>query len=359
MQDNPQSFIKSLHRSGAVIDGLQQVPELVQVLNEDRNNIKNPGKFLVTMNTGTLSTDDLVGSLPIELLPPTQGELSLLSRPPDFLDHLFAAKFIHGEHWYGSFEVWLRAIMGGYFESVLAINSKIRRDFFRDYLDNLNLIDYLIQKGFDPDELIKFSKLLPRLAQSSGGLLNPISIGNRLEEKTINIEVWLEILERLYVLHRIDNYDKRENNPLRNMSKCYISDSGLVSFFNQWEDSEHIALQSKKGMLLESLVLTELKSSISAFPHHQTKLYYYRSASDKEVDFVLTRKNSTVAVEVKSSTEVGQRELGGLRHLRDEVGANFACGVVLYTGNKVKRLGDRLYAVPVCRLWNVAKSFSA
>ena len=360
VQGNPQSFIKNLRHSGAVIDSLERVPELVKILKKDLSKTKNPGKFLITVTAGTLPTHDLVGDvLPIELYPPNQGELSGLSRPSDFLECLFAALFHHGARCYGSTEVWLRALKGGYLGSVLASNIKRRKRFFQDYIDVLDLKNHLIKEGLDPDKLIeKIMNFLSSLARSSGGLLNLISRGNSLQEKAENMEIFLKILERLWLVRRIGNYDNSENNPLRKTSKCYMLDPGMISFLNGWEDSEYIALQAIKGMLLESLVFAEITSSISAFPHLQTGLYYYRDASDREVDFVLTRGKYVVAIEVKSSEVPRTQDASGLKHLRDEVGANFVCGVVLYTGNKVRKLGDRLYAVPVSRMWNVAKNFS-
>ena len=92
MQGNPQSFIKNLRHSRAVIDSLEHVPELAKVLKQNLSSTKNPGKFLITVTAGTLPTHDLVDDvLPVELYPPNQGELSGLSRPSDFLECLFAA----------------------------------------------------------------------------------------------------------------------------------------------------------------------------------------------------------------------------------------------------------------------------
>ena len=126
-----------------------------------------------------------------------------------------------------------------------------------------------------------------------------------------------------------------------------------MSVLNNWEDGGVAAFPSARGILLEGFVFTEFNSSINLSPHHKTELYYYRDVSDREVDFVITRGKFVVAVEVKSSVRPGKQDFKGLKHLRDKVGANFVCGVVLYTGNEVVSFGDRLYAVPVSRLWGM------
>jgi uncharacterized protein len=44
----------------------------------------------------------------------------------------------------------------------------------------------------------------------------------------------------------------------------------------------------------------------------------------------------------------------GLRKLRDAAGARFVAGVVMYDGSAVVAFGDRLFGVPVRRLWEHA-----
>ncbi len=42
-----------------------------------------------------------------------------------------------------------------------------------------------------------------------------------------------------------------------------------------------------------------------------------------------------------------------LSRLRDRLGQRFAAGVVLHTGARGSRLGDRLHAVPIAALWEL------
>jgi hypothetical protein len=61
-----------------------------------------------------------------------------------------------------------------------------------------------------------------------------------------------------------------------------------------------------------------------------------------------------VALEVKASTLVGRGDLKHLTLLRDRldtVGQPFVTGVLVYLGDKVLPLGDRLTALPLCHLW--------
>jgi Holliday junction resolvase-like predicted endonuclease len=68
------------------------------------------------------------------------------------------------------------------------------------------------------------------------------------------------------------------------------------------------------------------------------------------VDLVIERGDRIVAVEVKSSTTLTHRDLGGIKALQGDAGARFALGIVAYLGEEVRVLGERLLAVPLTSL---------
>ena len=83
-----------------------------------------------------------------------------------------------------------------------------------------------------------------------------------------------------------------------------------------------------------------------------TSFFHFRDRDGAEVDIVIERGRQTVAgVEVKAGATVRSSNFRGLRKLASTAGHRFACGVVLYDGEVSARFGDRLYAVPIRRLW--------
>jgi predicted AAA+ superfamily ATPase len=70
------------------------------------------------------------------------------------------------------------------------------------------------------------------------------------------------------------------------------------------------------------------------------------------VDLVVETEDGTVAaVEVKASSRVTGEDLRGLVHLRERLGQSFAAGVVLHLGERAYRADDRIWVLPVDRLW--------
>lgn len=58
-----------------------------------------------------------------------------------------------------------------------------------------------------------------------------------------------------------------------------------------------------------------------------------------------------MGIEIKLSSVIRTDDVKGLRALQALVGDAFHQGFVLYMGDKVLSLGDKIYALPVSALW--------
>ena len=94
----------------------------------------------------------------------------------------------------------------------------------------------------------------------------------------------------------------------------------------------------------------ELKKLIS-YNQEKIKLYHYRTLARHEVDFVLEKKNGDlVGIEVKASSSISQSDLKGLKNLAESTKQKFKKGIVLYGGEEVLPVGDKLLAMPISAL---------
>ena len=62
---------------------------------------------------------------------------------------------------------------------------------------------------------------------------------------------------------------------------------------------------------------------------------------------LLEKSGSVIAIEVKLGHRVDARDRKGLRECRAALGSRFRNGVVLYGGNEVVGIEDRIAAVPL------------
>ena len=108
--------------------------------------------------------------------------------------------------------------------------------------------------------------------------------------------------------------------------------------------------RNKLGSLLEGFVYTEL-AKIFGQASAYASISHYRDKDKLEVDFVIEQAGKTLGIEVKAGATAKPEDFRGLKRLRSATGEAFACGIVLHDGERIQRLGDRLFAMPVSRLW--------
>lgn len=70
-----------------------------------------------------------------------------------------------------------------------------------------------------------------------------------------------------------------------------------------------------------------------------------------EVDFVLEHVRRIVGIEVKAAATAKPDDFHALERLRAASGKAFACGIVLHDGERIQRVGDKLFAMPLHQLW--------
>jgi predicted AAA+ superfamily ATPase len=108
---------------------------------------------------------------------------------------------------------------------------------------------------------------------------------------------------------------------------------------------------SQLGHLLETFVVGELIRDASLLDE-VIGCGHWRTHDGQEVDLIVERGDGGVlAFEVKAAGQVRSGDVRHLRNLRDALGERFLAGISLYTGLRAYRVEDRLYALPIDRLW--------
>ena len=104
------------------------------------------------------------------------------------------------------------------------------------------------------------------------------------------------------------------------------------------------------GKALENFVAMEIARH-AEWAAHRPRLFHYRRDRD-EVDLLLEdRAGDVVAIEVKATASLDERDWRALTKIRDSLGERFRCGCVIHLGADTIPLGDRLFALPLSVLW--------
>ena len=132
--------------------------------------------------------------------------------------------------------------------------------------------------------------------------------------------------------------------------KFYFTDCNFLSYIMK-RDLEILYEEDKKsfGNIFENFVASELLKQAKI---NNVELSHFRTQAGKEADFILENsKGEIVGVEVKSSKSLDKKYISGLVELQKISGDSFKRGFIVYLGNDVVPLNDKIWAVPVSYLW--------
>jgi predicted AAA+ superfamily ATPase len=349
--NDPTGLLRGLEH--VVIDEIQRAPDLILTIKQIVDENPRPGRFLITGSAdlfgGMIAPDSLAGRVEtFELLPLSQSELSQ-KRPSGFVDALFAGDLRNGMVLESAPDLVQRVLRGGYPEAVRRATSGRRADWLNAYAKSLAERDVPELAGIRrPDAL---SKLAYHLALRTGQLLVVAPIATALKVDIKTADRWIGLYEKLFFAHQVQAWHDNELKRLIKAPKLQLLDSGLAAALSGINEQRIARDRGALGALLETFVYGELRK-LTALSPSPIIISHFRDKEQNEVDFVLERiGGDMVGIEVKSAATVFKTDAGGLIKLRNQAGERFIQGVILYDGDRIMTLGDRIEAVPFSALW--------
>lgn len=157
-----------------------------------------------------------------------------------------------------------------------------------------------------------FSRFLKVAAAANGHLINFTNIGNDAQVTRQTVQNWYQVLTDTLLGFEILPYKKTSIRKAITTAKYYLFDTGIVRALR---DLPPISGNSKDfGDFFEHFFAMELKAWID-YTTPRSTLHFWRSTSQFEVDFILDEK---IAIEIKSSVDIQDKHLKGLRALKEE-----------------------------------------
>ncbi len=190
----------------------------------------------------------------------------------------------------------------------MAYQSKLPEKFLNSYIQTY-LQEEVQQEGLTRN-LGNFSRFLEVASFSQGQILNVSQVAkdSQIERKTV--ENYFRILEDLLIAYRIPIFSKKAKRKLVKHEKFYYFDVGV---FKTLRPTGPLDIEEEiNGPALETLFLQELKA-INDYRGLNYSLYYWRSVSGLEVDFILYGEKGLIAIEIKSKTNINSHDLRGLK----------------------------------------------
>lgn len=349
--DDPGGFVRRL--DSAVIDEIQRAPDLILALKRTVDDDTRPGRFLITGSVdlfeSMISPDSLAGRVEtVELLPFSQTEIAGCG-PSPFLGKAFAGGFPALEETRPTPDLIARVLAGGYPEALTRSAPSRRRAWLTAYARALATRD--VAAIAEVTKTTEFARLIDHAAVAAGQTVNLATLAGPLGVDGKTVDRWLTLLEQMFVVRRVPAWHRNDLKRLVRAPKLHFLDSGLLAALRHITETTLAADRAGLGSLLEGFVFAELLKSVDPDAGEAT-ICHFRDRDQVEVDFVIERAGQLVGIEVKAAVSVGPADLRGLKRLREAAGKSFACGVLLHDGDRIQRVGDDLYVMPVSQLWD-------
>ena len=315
-RDDPRGFLTT-YADGAILDEIQNVPELVSYLQVLVDEDPAPGRFVLTGShhlaiTGAVSQSLAGRTHVLHLLPLSRDEVVRFDDPPISLwESVFRGSYprIHDRGL--DARTWLRDYTATYIE--------------RDVRS--------ITRVTDLDAFTLFCRLV---AGSTAQELNLSRLGADAGVAHNTARAWLSILAASFITFRLPPLAKTLRKRLVKAPKIHMVDSGLACFLIGIESADQLVTHPLRGAIFESWVAAEIyKARVHA--GLSTRLSHARLTRGAEVDVVLERGEEIVLVEAKSGATLAPSQARHVRSLAaelEEAGATHVAKRLVYGGDR-------------------------
>jgi predicted AAA+ superfamily ATPase len=211
--------------------------------------------------------------------------------------------------------------------------------YLATYVDTY-LREEVMQEGLTRN-ISAFARFLEIASFSQGGNVNYTEIAREVGIERQVIKNYFSILHDLLLSHTLPAFTKLAKRRLVMSEKFYFFDTGVY---------QHLR---PKGLLdspneIEGAGLETLfyQSCLAVIDYYQLdhQLYYWRTVSGVEVDFIAYGEKTMLAFEIKHNRQITPHMLRGLRSFKEDY--PLAKLYILYLGDKKLYLENEITAIP-------------
>lgn len=187
-----------------------------------------------------------------------------------------------------------RLIYGSYPEIVLMPDNHGREQYLKEIVSSYLYKDILEMDGVRHST--KISRLLQLIAFQIGKEVSLSEIGTSLGMSKNTVERYLDLLEKAFVVQRLNGFSRNLRNEITKNCRYYFLDNGirnaLINNFNVLEQRNDAGELWENYIIIERLKRQEyLKSAANN--------YFWRTYTKQELDFVEEREGRLFGYEIK------------------------------------------------------------
>ncbi|RZD14251.1 MAG: ATP-binding protein [Candidatus Acidulodesulfobacterium ferriphilum] len=185
----------------------------------------------------------------------------------------------------------------------------------------------------NPEAFILTQKLL---ALRTGQILSISEIAKEAGVAVNTVKRYIYILGATFLCFLLNPYFNNTSKRLVKSPKIYFPDNGLNRVI-AGEDGISRGAEYETWIFSELLKWKELQDI-------EPEIYFYKSASGLEVDFIIKAKGFILPIEVKSTQKVNYADGRGIESFLKEY--KIPLGIIVYQGKEITEIRKNVFAVP-------------
>ena len=194
------------------------------------------------------------------------------------------------------------------------------------------------------DSLIGFRRVMESLALRTGNVLNQTEIGRDTKVSQPSVHRYMNLLEVSNIIKKVPPYFPSRTKRITKSPKIFFIDPGLSIYLSGYHDEDTVRNAREVGNYFETMVFFHLKV-LSELMIPKASIFFWRTTTGKEVDFILEQGKRVVACEAKLTQHPTIHDARNLLAFIEDHPHTIK-GILIHAGDSIAYLHSKVIAVP-------------
>ncbi|HUP45950.1 MAG TPA: ATP-binding protein [Thermoanaerobaculia bacterium] len=298
VRSDPRGFLSD-YPDGAILDEIQNVPELLSYIQADVDENPAPGRFILTGSQQLAANEAVSQTL--------AGRTTILHLLPFSLEERRRSR-----RW--TADLWVDMFHGGYPRVYDQSLDPVR--WYGDYVTTY--IERDVRQVREIGDLRTFRTFVMLAAGRTAQEINLSSLGNDAGVSHNTARSWLSILEASYITISAAAWHRNIRKQIVKAPKLHFLDSGVACSVLGIRDPDHLKVHPLRGAIFESWVAGEIVKGL-AHRGRRYDLMHYRESRGVEIDIVVEQRGSMHVIECKSGATIHPSFLDPLLRIQEDM----------------------------------------
>ncbi|MBK8802146.1 MAG: ATP-binding protein [Fibrobacteres bacterium] len=292
---DPRAFLGQIP-SGAILDEIQNAPELLSYLQSILDKSSERGRFILTGSHQPRLRESVSQSL--------AGRIATLELLPLSIQELSSSPMDEKAAW--------NLCQQGFYPRLHAERLSAER-FHKSY--HATYVERDVRSLLQLKDANRFDMFLRLLAGRVGQIVDYQSLANDVGVSAVTIKDWIGVLKASYLVIELPPWHSNTRKRLVKSSKVFFTDTGLACHLLGIRDPEQLWRDPLRGNLFENMVVADLvKYCLNR--GRTPDLHFYRDSNGVEVDLLHGDGRTVRPIEIKSASTFHPDFTKGLRSFR-------------------------------------------